>query len=139
MAIAWLILGTGFFGAIDSGCQDHGAAATPASPGQPPATLPDKFQPPTTAPSAAMMKPVAMMPPADAPKPIPPADLTHVIAKDEPYYLSMPSGSEPPVGLIRAGTKALLLVPGTKYSKVTTAGGITAYTVTDGLEPISKK
>ena len=118
------------------GCQtEHKAVPetmASASPGQPPTTLPDKYQPATTAPSVAAAASVMPKGPAAT-------DMTHVIAKDEPYYASMPSAGDKPAGTLKAGTKALLVVPGAMYSKVTTDAGTTVYTMTDGLEPIAKR
>ncbi|HWE00931.1 MAG TPA: hypothetical protein VG326_00875 [Tepidisphaeraceae bacterium] len=70
----------------------------------------------------------------------PPAakDLTHVLTKDEPYYLNEPGANPTAVGTLKAGSKVLVLIPGSPYSQVLTDTGISAYIMTDGLKPLGK-
>ena len=70
----------------------------------------------------------------------PPAakDLTHMLTKDEPFYLNEPGANPQPVGTLKAGTKVLVLIPGATFSQVITDKGISAYVPTDGLSPVGK-
>ena len=70
----------------------------------------------------------------------PPAakDLTHVLSKDEPFFLNEPTADSKPVGMLKAGDKVLVVIPGATYSQVITSKGVSAYTVTDGLMPLGK-
>ncbi|HEX4794671.1 MAG TPA: hypothetical protein VH370_12800 [Humisphaera sp.] len=75
---------------------------------------------------------MAMTPPAAK-------DLTHTLAKDEPYFTSEPSGpGAAPAGMLKSGTKVLMVIPGAMYSQVITDTGMSAYTMTDGLQPLGK-
>jgi len=65
-------------------------------------------------------------------------DMTHVLAKDEPYFTTEPTASASPAGMLKEGAKVLVIVPGAQYSQVVTDKGISAYTPTDGLKPIGK-
>jgi len=112
---------------------------------------PDATTQPTTMPmptsNAPMAGPAATMPVAPAkamevtiPAGPPPADkdLTHVLTKDEPFFLSEPGATDTPVGTLKSGSKVLVLIPGAQYSQVITDKGISAYTLTDGLKPLGK-
>jgi hypothetical protein len=70
----------------------------------------------------------------------PPAtkDLTHVLIKDEPFYLNEPGATPVAVGTLKTGAKVLVLIPGFPYSQVMTETGITAYVMTEGLKPLGK-
>jgi hypothetical protein len=65
--------------------------------------------------------------------------MTHVLTKDESYYPSMPGPDAKAIGVLKSGTKCLVMVPGDPDSKVLTEDGATVYVATDGLEPISAK
>lgn len=108
------------------GC--HGSTETPAST---PATQPNAMMP-----MGGQGKPPE--PPVSLKKPDP-ASMTHLLTKDEPYYESMPGADAKSPGMLSKGSKVLVLVPGSTYSKVLTDQGTEVYTVTDGLDPISKK
>lgn len=137
-------------------------SAHATGPGGPPATLPDKYQQPAVAapgtvppkpavtapppvPAVVITPPQGVSPPVNPPATTAPAavavkatDLTHTLSKDEPFFTSMPGPGDKPAGMLKAGSKALLLVPMTQYSKVMTDTGATVYTATEGLEPIGK-
>ena len=86
--------------------------------------------PPTTMPTT--MPSMAMTPPAAK-------DLTHALTKDEPYFTSEPTTpSAAPAGTLKAGSKVLVVIPGAMYSQVITDTGMSAYTLTDGLQPLGK-
>lgn len=112
VASALLAAGCGGTGAQPT-APPSGANATP-----PPATGP------TTAPMADM--------PADK-------DMTHVLTAPEPYYVDAPNASSVPAGTLPAGTKVLMVVPGTPYCKVISDQGKSCYTLTSGLKPLSDK
>jgi hypothetical protein len=65
-----------------------------------------------------------------------PKSMTHVLTKEEPYFESMPGADAKSIGKLTKGSKVLLMVPGSTYSKVLTDEGLEVYTVTDGLDPI---
>jgi hypothetical protein len=85
---------------------------------------------PTTMPAPVVSLPTTTPPAAK--------DLTHVLTKDQPIFLDMPSGEAKPVGTLKEGSKVLVMVPGADYSQVTTDKGIEVYTATDGLKPLGK-
>jgi hypothetical protein len=62
-------------------------------------------------------------------------DATHVLADNEPYYLSSPGTEAKPDGMWAAGTPVLVVIPSGTYSKVKTGGGTEAYVSTAGLKP----
>jgi hypothetical protein len=70
--------------------------------------------------------------------PPPAKDLTHELAMDEPYFLDEPKAGEKPAGMLKKGSKVLVMIPGAEYSQVTTDTGISAYTPTEGLNPLGK-
>lgn len=120
-----LILVCGLGGACGAvGC--HTASSEPAQP----TTMPAPEANMKSTGPATMPVPSAMMP---AEK-----DMTHVLAKDEPYFTSEPTAASLPAGTLKQGSKVLLLVPGAEYSKVLTDKGVNAYTATDGLQPLGK-
>jgi hypothetical protein len=63
--------------------------------------------------------------------------MTHMLVKDQPYFVSPAAGAKP-AGTLKAGTKVLLLIPGST-AQVETADAMTVYTPIDGVELISKK
>jgi hypothetical protein len=77
-------------------------------------------------------------PPATLEKPAA-SSMTHMLTKDEPYYSSMPGTDAKSLGMVKSGTKCLVMIPGDTYSKVLTEDGATVYIGTDGLEPIPAK
>jgi hypothetical protein len=112
--------------------------ASPDSPPPVPTTMPMpetnmKTPGPTTmaVPSAA----AAAQPPAAAPAA---KDMTHSITKDQPYFTAMPGAGVAPAGMLKAGSKVLVIVPDASFSQVVTDMGISAYTSTDGLKPLGK-
>lgn len=113
-------------GIAAGGCSS--TTATPAASTQPAATAAPAPTPtpPAKGPAAAMVTPPAAK------------DLTHVLTKDEPYYASEPTPGMPMSGTLKAGSKVLLLIPGTTYSQVISDTGISAYMETDGLKPLGK-
>jgi hypothetical protein len=70
----------------------------------------------------------------------PPAakDLTHVLSKDEPFYLNEPGANPVAVGTLTAGSKVLVVIPAAPYSQVITDKGVSAYVLTEGLKPLGK-
>jgi hypothetical protein len=83
-------------------------------------------------------------PPATAPVVAAPAApafaATHVVSKDQPYFKSVPaSPTATPDGTFKAGTKVLVFSFSGSYAKVTAEDGTTAYTPTEGIDPIPKK
>jgi hypothetical protein len=97
-------------------------AVTPAS--QPSMVMPNQGAMP--APPAVLEKPAA-------------SSMTHMLTKDESYYPSMPGADAKAIGILKSGTKCLVMIPGDMYSKVLTEDGATVYVSTDGLEPIPPK
>jgi hypothetical protein len=77
-------------------------------------------------------------PPAKLEKPAA-SSMTHALTKDEPFYPSMPGTDAKSLGMVKSGTKVLVMIPGATYSKVLTEDGATVYVGTDGLEPIPAK
>lgn len=65
----------------------------------------------------------------------PDKDATHVITEDTPVFTSMPGQGVNPVGMIKAGTKVLAMVPGTMYTKCVMGGGKSVYIKTAMLKP----
>jgi len=86
--------------------------------------------------------PTTMSVPAAVPQPAAAApaakDMTHTLAKAQPYFTSEPTASTPAAGELKEGAKVLVIIPGATYSQVVTEKGISAYTPTDGLKPIGK-
>ena len=66
------------------------------------------------------------------------ASATHVISKDQPYFKSFPVEGAKPSGTLKAGTKVLLLIPGS-MAQVQTTEGKTVYTPIDGVDLIAVK
>ena len=125
-----LILICGLGGACGVvGC--HSASSEPAQP----TTMPMPEANMKSSGPATMSVPPATQPSAAAPAM---KGMTHVLAKDEPYFTSEPGAAATPSGTLKQGAKVLVLIPGTEYSKVVTDTGIDAYTVTDGLQPLGK-
>jgi hypothetical protein len=58
------------------------------------------------------------------------------VSSDQAYFKMAPMQSAPPEGMLKAGTKVKLLVPGAMYSKVEIGGGKTVYTSTEALQPM---
>jgi hypothetical protein len=88
-------------------------------------------------PPKSKMKPMTM--PATKPVAAMPAKMmTHFLAKDQPYYMAMPTAGAKPAGMLKAGTKVLLLIPGST-AQVETADAMTVYTPIDGVELIARK
>ena len=77
------------------------------------------------------------MPAADAAMPKP-ADMTHTMMADAPYFMSMPTAAAKPDGMMKSGSKVLVMVPGSRYSKVMSEKGMTMYVSTSALDPIGK-
>jgi hypothetical protein len=69
----------------------------------------------------------------------PPAVMTHQLVKDEPSFDAQPLADSKPAGTLKSGTKVLLLIPGSPYTKVLTEDGATTFVLTDGIEPIPPK
>ena len=84
---------------------------------------------PTTPPADSASAPVAA--PALTDK-----DMTHVVAKEEAYYTTMPAAGKPASGKLKAGTKVVVLMPRGGYSQVMTADGKRVYTSTAALKPV---
>ena len=87
----------------------------------------------------AVAIPATTAPAAPAYPPPRPSTPTHVLTADEPYFSEPPAPGAKPAGTLKAGTKVLLVIPGATYSQVTTAEGMTVYTITDGLKPVGEK
>lgn len=95
---------------------------------------------PATMPGNMATNPMPAMPvEKPAVPPTPPPAMTHTLTMSEPYFTSYPATGAAPAGTFASGTKVLVMVPGSMYSKVMTEAGVTAYTGTKGLEPISNK
>jgi hypothetical protein len=94
-----------------------------ASSSTPPAIMPAAM--PATAPAVA-----ATMPPEK--------DMTHSFTKDTPYFAEKPAASATPAGTFKAGTKVIVVIPGTPYAKVQSLDGVTAYASIENLEPLGK-
>ena len=110
------------------GC--HSSSSTPTAMDKP-------MSSPTTQPSMPMVTADQGKPPLPpAPTKPDPKSMTHVLTKEEPYYESMPGADAKSIGNLAKGSKVLLMVPGSTYSKVLTDEGLEVYTVTDGLDPI---
>jgi hypothetical protein len=62
-------------------------------------------------------------------------ECSHVIMLDTPVYSGPPSQGMPPVGVVKAGTKVLSMVPGAQYTQCQIAGGKTVYIKTTMLQP----
>jgi len=94
--------------------------------------------PPALRPEAAKPAPAPKVEPAT--KPAEPAKaMTHVLTKDQPFFTSMPMAAGPkPAGTIKAGTKVLLLIPGS-YAQVETTAGKQIYTAIEGIDLIDAK
>ena len=117
-----------------AGCQNGTTAKSDTKTTPPmaslPATGPTMQAASPTIPTTGPVAPEAAGPKAE--------DMTHVLGMDEPYFLTMPGPAAIPDGTFKSGTKVLVMVPGSKYSKVLSETGVTAYTVTKGLEPVRK-
>ena len=75
---------------------------------------------------------------SDALQTVAEAAATHVLSKDQPYFKSMPGEGAKPSGTLKAGTKMLLLIPGS-MAQVQTTSGQTVYTPIDGIDLIPMK
>ena len=122
-----------------AGCHGGGGSASSSSPAATqPTTMPIpetnmRNTGPQTMPVAPASAPATPSAAAPAEK-----DMTHVLAKDEPYFTDSPGPSATPAGTLAAGSKVLVMVPGAEYTQVVTDKGVSAYTPTDGLKPIGK-
>jgi hypothetical protein len=120
-------------------CVTLGALAGCKSGATPPPTETPAAVTPATQPSMVMPNQGKMpAPPSTLEKPAA-SSMTHMLTKEEPYYASMPGADAKAIGVLKSGTKVLVMVPGDMYSKVLTEDGATVYVGTEGLEPISKK
>jgi hypothetical protein len=97
-------------------------AVTPAT--QPSMVMPNQGKPPE--PPTTLEKPAT-------------SSMTHMLTKDEPFFPSMPGADAKSLGMVKSGTKCLVLIPGDTYSKVLTEDGATVYVGTEGLEPLPAK
>lgn len=116
------------------------AASVPPTPG--PAVVPPAVvEPPKPAVPAPADKPgVNKAAATPAPAPVPDKVMTHVLTKPQPFYAAVPTAAAAtPTGTLPAGTKVLLVIPGSDYCQVETPTGATVYTMTDGVESITKK
>lgn len=118
-------------GAVLAGCKSESA---PPSQTTPPAAVTPASQPSEVMPNQGKMP----APPVTLEKPAA-SSMTHMLSKDEPYYASMPGADAKAIGILKSGTKCLVMVPGDPDSKVLTEDGATVYVPTDGLEPITAK
>jgi hypothetical protein len=114
LSAAALVVG----GLVIGGCKPSEPAPTPMTPTAMTPAQPEVPMPATTPPAAK--------------------DLTHVLAVDQPFYLSEPGAAPKPAGTLMAGSKVLVLIPGAMYSQVLTDKGISAFTLTAGLNPLGK-
>lgn len=68
------------------------------------------------------------------------ADMTHEVMSEQGYYMSMPaSATAKPDGMMPSGSKVLVMVPGSTYSKVMMSNGKVGYMMTKYLEPVKRK
>ena len=61
---------------------------------------------------------------------------THELTKDEVYYLGGPMQGRPPEGRFEAGTRVVVLERMDGYSRVRSAGGVTAWVANGGLRAL---
>jgi hypothetical protein len=106
-----------------TGCADSGPSA-PSGPATPPAA--------TNQPAASPMTKMPVM--SDS---MPEKDCSHVLTEDAPAFTTMPgSQGVSPVGVIKSGTKVLVMVPSSgMYTKCQMAGGKSFYVKTSSLKP----
>lgn len=68
------------------------------------------------------------------------ADMTHEVMSEQPYFMSMPAApTAKGDGMMPAGSKVLVMVPGSTYSKVMMSNGKVGYMMTKYLEPVKRK
>ena len=67
---------------------------------------------------------------------VPDKEMTHVLTKDEPYYVLSPAQAKAPDGTLKAGTRVIVLMPRGSYSQVMTGDGKRVYTSTAALKPV---
>jgi hypothetical protein len=80
--------------------------------------------------------PVAAAPAAPAVK-MDEKDMTHACMSDAPMFTDMPTGAAgKPAMMLKKGEKVVVMVPGRKYSQVTTIGGVKGYVPTASLKPL---
>jgi hypothetical protein len=104
----------------------------------PNAVVPSVSVPATTAPTTPETAPTTA--PVVAAPAVPAFPATHVVTKDQPYFKSVPaSPTAAPDGTFKAGTKVLVFSFSGSYAKVNAEDGTTAYTATEGIDPISTK
>ena len=115
-------------GVVVIGC---GETQTPPAASVSPATMPSA----TATPLPPTMP--ATMPAAKTPPP-PVSPATHMLTADEPYFATEPAAGAKPDGMLKAGSKVLLVIPGAQYSQITTDTGLSVYLLTDGLKALGK-
>src|SRR3954468_24698337 len=62
-------------------------------------------------------------------------DASHMVTGDTPVYVGPPGQGMPPTALVKAGTKVLVMTPGSEYCKCMVADGKTVYLKTSMLKP----
>ena len=91
---------------------------------------------PTASPTTKPTTSVRTSTPAAAATTVPDKDMTHVLTKDEAFYTTSPAQARKPDGMLKAGTKVVLLMPRGSYSQVMTTDGKRVYTSTAALKPV---
>jgi hypothetical protein len=74
--------------------------------------------------------------PASAPATTPSTGFTHVLARDEPYYLTGPQQGRPPEGTLKAGTRVKLVESAGTYSRVAAEDGTAAWVSSESLKSL---
>jgi hypothetical protein len=65
------------------------------------------------------------------------SDMTHTVMADCPMFASMPmDASAKSMAMCKAGEKVVVMMPGKKYSQVTTMSGARGFIPTSSLKPI---
>ena len=124
-----------------AGCHhDNPNSGSPPPAADAPTTMPtpsgNMLMPgPTTMPVPSAKQTTVTLPSAPAPAE---KDLTHVLTKDEPFFVNEPATTATPAATLKEGSKVLVVIPGAQYSQVITDTGLTGYTMTQGLKPLGK-
>ena len=130
-----------FAAAMTAGCHhDNPNSGSPPPAADAPTTMPTpmgnmSMPGPTTMPVPSANQTTVVLPSAPAPAE---KDLTHVLTKDEPFFINEPAAAATPAATLKEGSKVLVVIPGAQYSQVITDKGLTGYTMTEGLKPLGK-
>ena len=90
-------------------------------------------------PKATVLPESALVPERNLIQP-PPNQFTHEVISEQPYYYKDPEPTDSPDGVLKAGTKVVLLLhKGGGLCRVATEQGLHVVTAVEGLHPIRRR